>query len=145
MNWQKEAINDLKAYSSRCDALENMTERIRLLNDKIKTVRSAMGNTDATPSGHGNVTDMLVNNIAERERLRLNIKATAELVRLTRKGLNALDERQLDILNSFYIERHAGHIENLMEKYFLEQSRIYQLKDEALYKFTLSMYGIIDL
>ncbi len=144
MDWKREAVNDLRAYSARCDALENMAERIRILNDKYKTARSAMGNTDTIPSNSGNQSDMLVNNIAERERLKLNIKATSELVKLTRKGLDGLNEQQLEILNGFYIERYPGHIERLCEKYHLEQSRIYQLKDEALYKFTIAMYGIID-
>ena len=144
MNWQKEAINDLRAYSSRVRAIENMSERIRLLESKYKTARSAMGNTGAVRGGGSKQEEMLINNIAERERLKLNLKATAELVKLTRKGLDNLDERQIQILNCFYIERFPGHVERLCEEYHVEQSRIYQLKDEALYKFTLGMYGIID-
>jgi hypothetical protein len=145
VNWQKEAINDLRAYASRVRALENMKERISLLESKYKTVRSAMGDTDAVKGGGSKQEELLINNIAERERLKLNMRATAELVKLTRKGLDNLTERQIQILNSFYIEHYPGHVERLCEEFHVEQSQIYRLKDEALYRFTLGMYGIIDL
>ena len=48
------------------------------------------------------------------------------------------------IRDRFYIDRHDGHVERLMEKYHIETSQVYRIKDEALYYFTVTMYGIME-
>jgi hypothetical protein len=58
--------------------------------------------------------------------------------------LEGLDDRERLVLERFYIQRTRGHVERLMDELHFEKSRVYQCKDEALYKFTISMYGLID-
>ena len=55
-----------------------------------------------------------------------------------------ITEVQKDFLTEFYIDRHDGHVERLMEKYHIETSQVYRIKDEALYYFTVTMYGIME-
>lgn len=144
MNWQKEAIFDLKNYQPRKQSLENIKERIRALQEKSRSIKSAF--SDATPvQGGGNrMEDALINNIVERQRLALTYSATCRLVRLTERGLNGLAERDRLILNKFYIERAPGNVEQLMEDLHIEKSQVYRIKDNALYNLTIGMYGIID-
>ncbi len=47
MNWQKEAINDLRNYRQRKQSLENMAERRAALEDRFKSIRCV--STDADP------------------------------------------------------------------------------------------------
>lgn len=144
MNWQKEAIADLRCYRSRKMSIESMTERLKALEDKFGAIRCAT--TDSTPvmGGASRLEDNLINNIVERQRIGLNIDATTRLIDLTERGLSALDDRQRMVLEKFYVERPARHVEWLMEHFCVEQSQIYRLKDEALYNFTVGMFGLID-
>ena len=61
------------------------------------------------------------------------------------QGLRSLNAQQRDILNEFYMSRTPGYIERLMERYHVERARVYQLKDQALYDLTITLYGICDL
>ena len=60
------------------------------------------------------------------------------------KTLDMLPKQQKDILTEFFIDRSKGHIERLMEKYHVEQSMVYKLKNEALRNFTLLRSGYIE-
>lgn len=144
MNWQKEAIADLRCYRSRKMSIESMTERLKALEDKFGAIRCAT--TDSTPvmGGASRLEDNLINNIVERQRIGLNIDATRRLVELTEKGLEALSNNQRTVLDKFFVSRTDGYLEWLMENFHMEKSRIYELKDEALYSFTIGMYGVID-
>ena len=144
MNWKKEAENDLRNYQRRVDSLENSREKIKALQDQMKSVKSGM--SDATPvMGGGNkAQENMVNCIAECERLEYTIKATERLVALVERGLNTLTDEERRVLDLFYIHRQRGHVERLMEEMHLETSQIYRIKDAALYKFTTTIYGLID-
>lgn len=144
MNWQNAAIEDLKKYMQMKESLTNVQERIAALEAKYMSVKSAA--TDSTPvKGGGNkMEDKLIDNIVERQRLGYALEATSKLVGLIERGLQGLDERERLVLERFYIFRSSGHVERLMEELNYEQRRIYQLKDQALYRFTVTMYGMLD-
>lgn len=144
MNWQKEAVSELRNYRQRRQAIENMAERLQILREAFTAIRCAA--TDSTPvmGGASRIEDNMLNNIVERERLELNIEATKRLVELTERGLDALDGKQRTVLEKFFVERPPRHVEWLMEHFCVEQSQIYRMKDEALYAFTIGMFGLID-
>ena len=144
MNWKKEAENDLRNYQRRVDSLDNAREKIRALREQMQSVKAGM--SDATPiMGGGNrAQESMVNSIAECERLEYTIKATETLVALVEKGLSTLTDEERRVLDLFYIHRTRGHVEILMEELHLETSQIYRIKDAALYKFTTTLYGLID-
>ena len=144
MNWQKEAENDLRNYNNRKEALENIKERIRSKKEKIQSIRSASCDSTPVQGGGNRMEDNLINNIVERERLILTYKATCRLVDLTERGLAGLNDKERVVLDKFYIERVPDHVEWLMSEMHIERSRVYQIKDDALYNFTVEMYGIID-
>nr|DAI35509.1 MAG TPA: transcriptional regulator [Caudoviricetes sp.] len=144
MNWQKEAVNDLRNYLPRKRAMESMRERKRALEEKFQSIKCVTMDADPVKGGGSRMEDNLLNNITERERLDLNMKATARLLALTEKGLEALDERQRMVLHRFFVDRPQDHVGVLSEELHMEKSRVYQLKDEALYHFTIGMFGIAD-
>ena len=144
MNWQKEAIADLRNYRQRKKSIDSMAERIRVLEDKYTSIRCSAMDTTPVMGGSSRVEDSMINNIAERQRLDLNMAATKRLIELTERGLSALDDRQRIVLEKFFIDRPIRHVEWLMERFCVEQSQIYRMKDEALYSFTISMFGLID-
>lgn len=144
MNWKSEAINDLKNYMRRKESLTNIPEKITALKYRYTSIKSASSGATPVQGGLSRVEDSMLDNIVERQKLENNFRAVKKLVDLVERGLNGLDQHERLVLERFYINKCRGHVESLMEDLNFEQARVYQIKDEALYKFTIVMYGIID-
>ena len=145
MNWRREAANDLMNYSRRKESLENMREQMAALKAQFGAIKSS--SNDSTPvmgGGESRYEDRLLNNIVKRERLGLTYQATKRLVNVVEKGLSSLSEQERHVIDRFYINRTKDYIERLMSEMGYERSRVYQIKDDALYKFTICMYGLTD-
>ena len=145
MNWAVIAIQRLRDYENRKQAIANIPAQIKTLEMQCEALRSA--NTDGTPvhGGTNKREDMLVNNITKREELKNNYRIAKREVELTEKGLAALSEEDRKILELFYINRPTDYIERLCEELCVERSRVYTLKDRALHNFTVVVYGIIEI
>lgn len=146
VNWCVFSIQRLRDYENRKAAIENLTEQIKLLGEKIAAIRSAT--TDATPVQGGNDNkreEMLIHNIATREELQKNLDITIQEVELTEKGLAVLTEDEKRILERFYINRTKGYVERLCDELFISKTELYRQKEEALKKFTMVCYGIVEL
>lgn len=144
MKWNKEAVQDLKDYERLEQFIDGYPEQMAALEDDMTAVRGAA--TDKTPvqGGGSRMEDALINNIAKRERLTLNYAAAEKRYRLIKNALEKLDDRDRLLLDRFFIHRHGNHVDRLCEELHLEQAQVYRLKDQALYKFTLMMYGITE-
>lgn len=144
MNWKKEAVNDLRTYLQRREALENIRERINLLESQFTSLQGVSTDTPVM-GGMSRQEEKLLNNISERERLQSSLKIVEELVKLTEKGLDVLEKRERQILEGFYFEQVDNHVEKLCERFHLEKTRLYEIKDIALRKFTIAMYGTVEI
>ena len=144
MDWQKEAINDLRKYLSRKNSIETMNEKIEML--KVRAERFG-GSSNSTPvQGGGNKPeDTLVNCIAEKIRLEENVVIAKRFVDMVERGLKYLTDDERTVLNLFYINRPTNHIERACDALHCEKSTVYRIKDSALYRFTVAMYAIVDL
>ncbi len=130
------------AVAGRCRALKNIKLRHQALKEEMVTLKGV--STDRVPvrGGGSRMEDALVNNIVERQRLEPTYKFTCKLVDLTKRGLEALEPQERDLLQKFYVEDSKYTADRLCEELHLERSRVYRLKDQALYHFTINMYGI---
>ncbi|SDN14735.1 hypothetical protein [Acetanaerobacterium elongatum] len=144
MDWKREAVNDLKRFQPQKDSLENIKARIQALKAQYGAIKCSMGDSTPVKGGASRIEDRLLDNIVERQRLTYTYRATERLVELVERGLSGLDERELRILELFYIRGAKGNVERLMEELDLEKTRLYELKDDALYKFTVREYGLPD-
>lgn len=142
MKWSEFAIQDLKKFGSLGESIGNIEERLEALEMKFTSVRGQQYDDMPKAKGRYKADDAIVDNIVERERLKLLLEANKRLYTITEKGLNALDENERMILEKFYVKRCDNHLRRLMEALNVEQSQIYRMKDNALYKFTQSMYGM---
>lgn len=146
VNWCVFSIQRLKDYESKKDAVANLTEQIKLLEDRFISIRSAT--TDGTPVQGGNDNkreEMLIYNIATREELKNNLDITKHEIAITEKGLAALTETEVKILTRFYINRTKGYVERLCDELYISKTELYRQKDEALKRFTMVCYGIVEL
>lgn len=144
MDWKKEAEMDLRHYNARKQSLENITAKIAALEEQFKAIKCTSCDSTPVQGGASRLEDNWINNIVQRQRLMHTYKATKPLVLLVEKGLSKLTDQQRTILDAFYINRSYGHVDRLMEQLHLEKSQVYDLKDRALYHFTVCMYGIVD-
>jgi hypothetical protein len=145
-NWCIFAIQRLRDYEDRKAAVDNLTEQLELLEDKFTAIRAAT--TDGTPVQGGNENrreQMLIHNIATREELKNNLEITKQEIAITEKGLAALTETEKKILTRFYINRTKGYIERLCDELFISKTELYRQKEDALKRFTMVCYGIVEL
>lgn len=144
MKWTECAIADLKKYRAMSESLTNIPERIKMLEIRFKSVKS--GSSDSTPvQGGGNkAEDAVIDNIVERERLKWLYFADRRLVRLIERGLSELSQEERLVIDLFYIDRPRNHLDELTKRLGYEKTQIYRIKDDALYKFTMTMYGIAE-
>ena len=146
MNWQKVSIERLRDYETRKQAIENIPEQIETLELSFTAIRSATSDATAVRGGGGNTReDALINNIVMRDELKRNLEIVKREIRITEKGLEGLTAEQRNILDKFFIKRMRGHVEELSEELHIEKSRVYSLKDEALKKFTIACYGVVEI
>lgn len=144
MNWKKEASNDLRTYVQRREAVTNIRERIKVLEEQFTSLKGLSTDTPVK-GGMSRVEEKMLDNISERERLTLSLKITENLVKLTEKGLDVLDKLERQVLEGFYFEKSGARIETLCEELHFEKSRLYQIRDSALRKFTIAMYGTVEI
>lgn len=144
MNWKREAIEDLRRYSARKRSVENLQMRLNLLEEQYISLRGVSA-SEPVMGGVSKQEEMWIQNISEREKLRFSLKIALELTALTEKGLEVLDERELEIIRFFYIEPRSKNVDEICRKLFLEKSRVYQIKDEAIRKFVTAEYGAVEI
>ena len=145
MNWQKMSIDRLKEYEARQSALILIPEQIRTLEMNLTAIKAAR--TDGTPvkEGGNKREDALINNIAARQELERNLKIAELEAEITAQGLAVLTPEEREVLYSFYINRPRNHVEMLCEKLNFEKTRVYEIKDMALRKFTRAVYGVVEV
>lgn len=119
MDFRKVAIEDLKNLNYLELGIEHNKERIEELKDS------------------SNIDD-----ITARERAELNNRAVIPLVKNIKESLASLTETERKVLRRMYIDSERGAVERLCEELYCEKSTVYRIKDEAIRKFTLAMYGI---
>ena len=144
MNWKTEAVKDLKSYPQRKESIENIKERIKILDEQFTSLRG-VSTSEPVMGGFSRLEEKMLDNISERERLGFSLKVAEALVELTEKGLETLDKKERAVLEGFYIHREDNHIDVLCEKLHFEKTRLYEIKDNALRKFTMAIYGTVDI
>lgn len=144
LNWQKEAINDLRCHEKRKAALESLADEIRELRGRTYGTSSPAADAVPVQGGSSTAEERWIAAIDELERKKEVYRLTKRRVDAVERGLAALDEQQREILEAFFINRVQGHVQALAEKYHVEQSRVYQMKDQAVRDFTLARYGISE-
>ena len=144
MNWKREAIDKLKNYEARREALENIPKEIKRLESAYAGIRSAT--TDGTPvSGGGNTReDSMLSNIVHRDELKRRLKEARLWVAQVDKALAVLDDEERLVLDRFYIHRTNDSVGELCDRLNLEKTAVYDRREKALRHFTIALYGITE-
>ena len=144
MRWTDSAIHDLRSYNIFKRSIENLKERIAILDIKINSCRTSK--MSQTPPNHGSGgrsgEDALIDAIVEKENVQMGLEVEERKLALIDRGLAALTDEERYVLTMFYISRPKNHVEIMCRKLHIEKATLYRLKDSALRQFTLEEYGI---
>lgn len=144
MNWRHEAIDKLKNYEARKEALGSIPQEIKRLELIYTGIRSAVA--DGTPVSESSNTreDATLSNIVHRDELKRRLKEARLWVSQVEKALAVLDDEERLVLYKFYIHPAKGSVDALCERLHIERSTVYRKRDNALRRFTLALYGATE-
>lgn len=145
MDYKKSTIEELRVHESRLAALQNLQSRIKALEEQATALSSSCTDGEAVMGGHSEADDRLINNIAERGRLRSALDVTQTLVHILERGLAMLTIEERTVLHHFFIHRVPGYMDTLCDSLGYEERQVYRMKDAALRHLTLNLYGIETL
>lgn len=146
MDWKPAAIQRLKDYETRKNAVQLLDEQIENLNMQFAAIRGARTDGEPVKGSNGNRReDMLLSNIVMRDELKANKQIAGREIEITEKGLAALTKEERRILEVFYISRSYNHVSRLCQELSVEKSEVYRRKNDALEKFTIACYGVVRI
>lgn len=138
------ALEDLRNYRIMLRSVENLAEKIALLDERMKQTRTVRI-TDMPPNhgiGERTVDDTWIDCIVEKENIALSLSLERKRIALIDRGLEALTDDERLVLTKFYIDRTPRYMDELCDALHVERTKIYNIREDALRKFTLMEYGI---
>ena len=145
MNWKYEAVEKLRQYEAKRQALRSITAEIARLESAMKSIRSATADGSPVKGGGSGREDMMLSNIVHREELERALEQAKTWVALVDAGLEILSPEERLILDRFYIHPEKGNVDRLCGELNVEKSQVYAKKDSALRHFTISLYGCTEI
>lgn len=144
MDWKREAADKLRCFEAKQGSIERAGAELRRLEKEAYAIRGA-GIDRAPVRGGGNRReDAMINNIMRREELRRAIEDTSCWVSIVAGALEVLSNDERLILDRFYMHRAKGNVEKLCGELHLEKTRVYELREAALRRFTYALYGVLE-
>ena len=139
MDWKICAVDDLRRYHLMKVGILNSKDKLKAIEQAVFYAKTS--SDGKKPKTNSEIVDMLV----EKERLKTNITAAERIIELVERGLDALNIEERAILEKFYMTDCPNKIKTLRSQFGYSQRSMYRVKDRALRKFTLAMYGVEHL
>lgn len=144
-NWIYNAKQDLIEYPSLLQALENIPNQIKELEEQITSLRGTQYDKTPVQGGMSGTESRLIDYIDRKERLKINLQVVAERTNRIGRGLSKLNDKERRVIDRLVINKTYRNIDRLCEELGYEKAQIYRIQEGALKKFTLSMFGVVDL
>lgn len=141
MNWKSEAIEKLKQYDAKKLSLRTIPTEIRRLELDAQKIRSASADGSPVQGGGSGREDMMISNIVLREEMERSLEQAEIWVDLVSAAFSLLTDEEKLILERFYIRPERCAADRLAGDLHLDTKTVYKRKDDALRKFTVSLYG----
>lgn len=141
MNWKQEAIDHLQRYDAMVQAVENIPTELARLEQACCGIGGVKADTPRVKNSPAPGHDRLINNLVQRQELTRSYENARLWVDTTDKALSVLAPEEKQILFRMYVRPERGAVSELCTSLGLEQSSVYRRRDNALYRFTLALYG----
>lgn len=141
MDWKTFAIEKLKDYEAKRQALENIPLQIAEIESTMSGIRSAR--VDEVPSrGEGSkYEDRLLSLIVQKDELQRCLERARLWVSIVDHAMAVLDQDERKVLDRLYIAGDRGAVGKLADECFVDVRTIHRWKDKALRRFTIALYG----
>jgi len=137
-------MEELRRYDTMRTAQENITREIQRLKEEATSMRRADPSVTPVRGSGGRHDERLMNNIVTRQELSWTLKQVKQWLANMERGLQALSEEELLVLQRLYLYPRKGSLEQLCGELGVEQSTVYRKRDQALERFTVAMYGFTE-
>ena len=147
-DYKQIALSDLRAYPARKAALRNLQDKISTLQHRFDGLDGASADAVPVQGGGNRQEDSMIDNIVERERLRLNYEVDKTVVKIMERGLAVLSEDERRIVLAFAEAQRGGEryvADRLAAEMNMDRSTIYRIRNDALRQYTIACYGVTDL
>ena len=134
-------MNELEMYEARKQALINIPDQIKELEEKLTSIRSQSADSISVNGGGGSRDDAYLNNIVARDRLTANLEEARRSVSRVSGALSILTQDEKELLERFYMTPEKGVSFNMADELSVDRKTVYHRKDAALKKFTIAMYN----
>ena len=141
MNWRQEAIEHLEKYDAMVTAVETIPTEIARLKQASVGIGSRKNDGMKVKVSLEPGSDRLINNLVKRQELKKSYDNARLWVAATQKAMSALSPEERQILEQMYVKREQGAVTKLCLSLGVEQSSVYRRRDNALYRFTIALYG----
>lgn len=139
IEWKSVAIKELRTYAAVCLSLETLPELIERQKVAINRIRTSDPSKVSGVGGGDN--DALLSAIVYRDELELRLKEAKKTISAIDKALGALSQAEFEILDILLIHPRKNGLDKLCESLCVEKTVVYERRNKALEKFTLSLYG----
>lgn len=141
MNWKNEAIERLTKYTAMVQAVENIPKEISRLEHDAREIHGFKPDRVSRIKNSGPRDDYMIGNIIKRQELGASLENAKIWVEITDQALSVLSDEERNILEKMYVVPQRGVVSLLCSELGVEQSSVYRKRDQALYRFTMALYG----
>ena len=144
-NWKTHAIDDLREYPALQESVASIPEEIKEIEKDMQFVKGTRYDKTPVDGGSSGYEERLINYIDLKTRMGENLAVASGRAERIERGLSVLTETERLVLERFYIHREPRYLDRLCGELGYEKTAVYSLKNRALKRFTLAMYGIKDI
>ena len=139
-SYKDRAIAELSRHGALCSSLNTLPGQIARLEQQLTDPRGSLGQEPGRGGG-GTAQDWLVAGLERKMRMERSLAAARQAVDGVETAMKALDKREQLVLRQFYIRRERGHVDRLCQELQVEPATVYRLRNRALERFALALYG----
>lgn len=125
MDCREEAKKELKAYKLKKLSIISLERQIRELDGWIEL-------------STGEVQESY---LQRRQRMEAQLLAVRNQLDNVEYCMSTLNNAEKTVLDGFFVDRRKGHLDIMGEKLRLGHAGLYKLRDRALLKFAMVMFG----
>lgn len=144
MDWKSEAIDKLRQFEAKQQALLSIPMELAQLETSMAGVRSSRTDSSAVKGGGSGYEDRILGLIVRKEELNRRLKCAQLWVDEVTGALQILRPDERRILDVFYIVGEKGAADHLASELCADPKSVYRWKDVALRKFTIALYGVTE-
>lgn len=141
MDWKSEAIEKLRQYEAKRQAIENIPIQIAEIESAMTSIRSAQIDSVPVKGGISKYEDKMLSLIVQKEELQRCLERARLWVSMVDHAMGVLDQDERKVLDRLYIAGERGAVGRLADECFVDVRTVHRWKDAALRRFTIAMYG----